>query len=104
MKPTLTPEVEVILKRVDEDARGTRCLTMAEVTICLNLLKSLIADLQRQAQVREIGARLDEAKWWAAGDHASTYEESGCEIQNCRKCNRLAELTRAKQQTDLRGE
>jgi hypothetical protein len=32
-----------ILKRVDEDARGTRCLTMAEVTICIDELRRLAA-------------------------------------------------------------
>lgn len=36
-------EVLALLKRVDEDAKGTRCLTMAEVTMCLNVLKRLLA-------------------------------------------------------------
>jgi hypothetical protein len=31
-------------------------------------------------------AKLEEAKWWADGDHTAN------EIANCRKCERLAEL------------
>ena len=39
----LLPQVRELLRRVDEDSRGTRCLTMAEVTLCLEALKSLAA-------------------------------------------------------------
>lgn len=39
----LTAEIQALLNRVDEDAKGTRCLTMAEVTLCLNALKALAA-------------------------------------------------------------
>jgi hypothetical protein len=34
-------DVKKLLKRVDEDAKGTRCLTMAEVTLCLDELRRL---------------------------------------------------------------
>ena len=37
--------------------------------------------------------RLDEATWWADGNHAAKYEDSGCESENCRKCKRLAALS-----------
>lgn len=37
-EPDIT-EVQRLLKRVDEDAKGTRCLTMHEVTLCLGELK-----------------------------------------------------------------
>jgi hypothetical protein len=36
-------DVKELLKRVDEDAKGTRCLTMAEVTLCLDELRRLAA-------------------------------------------------------------
>ena len=39
--------------------------------------------------------RLEEAKWWAAGEHAAKYDDSGCETENCRQCKRIAELTQA---------
>src|SRR6266705_2124423 len=37
----VSADVAELLRRIDEDARGTRCLTMAEVTLCLNALKRL---------------------------------------------------------------
>lgn len=39
----LRERIQATLKRVDEDARGTRCLTMAEVTVAINLLKECAA-------------------------------------------------------------
>ena len=43
--PVLSSEVKFLLQRVEEDARGTRCLTMAEVTLCLKALKLLAESL-----------------------------------------------------------
>jgi hypothetical protein len=44
---------------------------------------------------------VEEAKWWAADNHAAKDEDSGCETPNCRRCKRLAALER--EQAELEG-
>jgi len=39
--------------------------------------------------------KLEEARWWAGGNHAAKSSDSGCEISNCQKCKRLRELEAA---------
>jgi hypothetical protein len=53
-QPGLAQKVQQILKRVDEDARGTRCLTMAEVTELIKCLRELAPQ-----SVRQEGERYD---------------------------------------------
>ncbi len=92
----LSAEVAELLKRVDEDAAGTRCLTMAEVTLCLKALKLLAELTERKAaahdqkvraEVLETAAKLlsgtrtddgterDEALCWAAS-HIRLFAET----------------------------
>ena len=52
-----------------------------------SVINAAIAEAERKA-------RLDEANWWAAGDHSSDVANNPCETERCRKCARFVKLGR----------
>ena len=88
-----------VRKKVDITETLDAILTPASEQIAAK--DAQIAELERQAQAREIEARLDEATWWARkighiGPAPGIEPDKSCEF-----CMRYLA---AKQQTDLRGE
>jgi hypothetical protein len=65
-------DVKELLKRVDEDAKGTRCLTMAEVTLCLDELRRLATPSVAPPQ----------AKCTCGDRYNSNQLDTSCSIQN----------------------
>ena len=74
-------DVKELLKRVDEDAKGTRCLTMAEVTLCLDELRRLatpsVASPRAAWKDDALQSRINEAVDEANGVTAAPVGEPG---------------------------
>jgi hypothetical protein len=75
-------DVKKLLKRVDEDAKGTRCLTMAEVTLCLDELRRLatpsVASPQAAWKDDALQSRINEAVDEANGVTAAPVASPQC--------------------------
>jgi hypothetical protein len=93
-------DVKKLLKRVDEDAKGTRCLTMAEVTLCLDELRRLatpsVASPQAAWKDDALQSRINEAVDEANGVTAAPVGEPGRTPQDddpppqCAFCNKFS--------------
>jgi hypothetical protein len=93
-------DVKELLKRVDEDAKGTRCLTMAEVTLCLDELRRLatpsVASPRAAWKDDALQSRINEAVDEANGVTAAPVGEPGRTPQDddpppqCAFCNEFS--------------